>query len=39
MRGVSSDGPVVRLSGLVPEAEPYSEKAADRHGQRARTAT
>lgn len=34
MQGISSDGLVVQLRRLLPEVEPYFEKAADRHGLR-----
>lgn len=39
MQGISSDELVVQLRRLLPEVEPYFEKAADRHGLRASEVT
>lgn len=39
MQGISSDDLVAQLRRLLPEVEPYFEKAADRHGLRASQVT
>jgi hypothetical protein len=39
MQGIWSDDLVVQLRRLLPEVEPYFEKAADRHGLRASQVT